>query len=94
MATRTRKAGSSWRILAWANNDADKVEMRSGDHPGAIFDEVVVDRWLHVEQMSNRTWWASVGGVVLWVDVDREGRATAVSVHLGEVPTGVRLVLD
>jgi len=44
------------------------------------FDELIVGRWLHVEQMDTGRWWMAVGGVVLWVEADRDGRPTSVSV--------------
>jgi hypothetical protein len=43
-------------------------------------DELVVGRWMHLEQMGTGKWWMTVGGVVLWVEADRDGRPTAVSV--------------
>ena len=45
------------------------------------FDELVVSQWLHVEQMDTGTWWMAVGGVVLWVTVDRDGRPKRVDVY-------------
>lgn len=45
------------------------------------FDELVVGRWIHIEQMDATRWWMNVGGVVLWVEVDREGRPRHVGVH-------------
>lgn len=45
------------------------------------FDELVVDRWLHIEQMDTGKWWMNVGGVVLWVDVDRDGRPKRVTTY-------------
>jgi hypothetical protein len=57
------------------------------------FDELVVGSWLHVEEMGasgddgepvtdgSSRWWMSVAGAVLWVDVDAEGRPTALSYH-------------
>ena len=46
------------------------------------FDEVVIDSWLHLEQMDDRDWWLSVGNpegreVVIDVHIDRDGKATA-----------------
>lgn len=49
--------------------------------PGTEFDELVVDSWLHVEQMDTGTWWANIGGVTLHVRVDRDGRPKHVTVH-------------
>ena len=48
--------------------------------PGTEFDELVVGHWIHLEQMNPRQWWMSIGGVVLWVTADRDGRPRKVQV--------------
>lgn len=45
---------------------------------GCEFDELVVGRAIHVEQMDATTWWMNVGGVTIHVAADREGRPTSV----------------
>lgn len=55
--------------------------------PGTEFDELVVGRWCHIEQMDAGQWWMDVGGVVLWVDVDRDGRPKRVTVRPPTDPT-------
>jgi hypothetical protein len=57
--------GHSWRFLAWV--DDDELALDSRDHPGAVFDELVVDDWLHVEQMDRELWWMRIGDLVVWV---------------------------
>lgn len=42
------------------------------------FDEFVVGRWLHIEQMDHATWWMNIGGLVVHVTADRDGRPTQV----------------
>lgn len=70
------------------------------DHviPDTEFDELVVGRWLHIEQMDVGRWWMTVGGVVLHVDADRDGRPRQVSVHTAgtwDPPVeGCRYVVD
>lgn len=54
--------------------------------PDMEIDEVVIDRWFHLEQMNGRDWWLNVGGVILNVRVDREGRPTAVLVEVEREP--------
>lgn len=49
--------------------------------PGALFDELVVDDWLHVEQMDSRKYWINIGGVTVWVRVDKHGRPKCVDVY-------------
>ncbi len=72
--------GASWRILAHEGPTA--VSLRSVDYDGSeptplhtrtIFDELVIDDFLHVEQMDTRHWWILVGNV-LHVDVSKDAR--------------------
>ena len=67
-------------------------EIKPGDKPltdgtsyticeGAEFDELVVGRWIHVEQMDATVWWMNVGGVTVNVTVDRDGRPKRVDVY-------------
>ena len=51
------------------------------DLPGTEFDELAVGSWLHVEQLDTGHYWMSVGGVVLHVTADPDGRPTLVTVH-------------
>lgn len=48
------------------------------------FDELVIDDWLHLEQMSDREWWMGLGKGTsyhrVWIEVDRNGKVT-VSIH-------------
>lgn len=59
--------------------------VRAQDCPGApgghfevknqgIFDELVVDNWLHLEQMGPKTWWMSLGDAYIWVELDSSGQ--------------------
>lgn len=50
--------------------------------PGAEFDELVVDGWLHVEGMDDHTYWMTVAGVRLVVEVGDDGRARSVLVEV------------
>lgn len=49
---------------------------------GTEFDELVVGRrpWLHIEQMDAGRWWMNIGGVVVWIGVDRDGTPKAITV--------------
>ena len=58
-----------WRLGA----DPDTTGTGSG------FDEFVVDHWLHVEMMSARQCWLALGPLTLWVDLDKDGNATRVT---------------
>lgn len=57
-----RKPGHRWRVLAHRKN-GDRVELKNE----GCFDEVVVDDWLHVEQMGVRDWWAQIGDAWVWI---------------------------
>jgi hypothetical protein len=93
---RLRRPGSPWtvRVHTWTDGEqtpthsfsnrsvsADTEHHRGHLFPNAEFDELVVGRWLHVEQMDNCTWWMNVGGVTVHVTADRDGRPTKVVVH-------------
>jgi hypothetical protein len=45
----------------------------------AIFDEIVVDHWLHVEQMTRNGWWMRLGDASLFITVGNDGRATKIT---------------
>lgn len=46
--------------------------------PNTDFDELVVGHFLHIEEMSTGVWWMNVGGLVLHVQADRDGRPVRV----------------
>ena len=62
--------GSEWRVLA---HDGDREVQLANQ---GTFDELVVDHWLHVEQIDERTWWARVGDARLMIRVDDVGDVT------------------
>lgn len=49
--------GSNWRLLAHSKNDQKDISFENE----GIFDELVVDDWLHIEQMDTNVWWMRVG---------------------------------
>jgi len=61
--------GAEWRVLAF--NRGEKVELQNQ----GIFDEVVVDDWLHVEQMDVDCYWVRLGERVFWVRVSCDRKA-------------------
>lgn len=48
-------SGTRWRLLAHEGGQAVELENRG------VFDELVLDDWLHVEQMDSDRWWLRVG---------------------------------
>ena len=63
------KPGTKWRILA-----RDGERRVTAENEG-VFDELVVDEWLHLEQMDENTWWMRVGDARGDIKVLPDGRA-------------------
>lgn len=94
---RLRLAGARWRLLVHEWNGKRReysvshtvapkpgVDSEHGRHhevPPTEFDELVVSRWLHVEQMASGRWWMNIGGVTVHITADRDGRPQHVTVH-------------
>jgi hypothetical protein len=62
--------GAEWRLLA---KDGERRVELSND---GIFDQLVVDHWLHAEQMDERVWWLRVGDARLLVTIAQDGAVT------------------
>lgn len=88
--------GRVWRFLAHRlrpGKGADgRVALASGDFVGAspvVFDELVIDRWFHIEQMSSRSWWFRIGDgpgrIDFNVTIDPRERATLMRMDTGEL---------
>lgn len=48
---------------------------------GTEFDELVIGRWIHLEQTDAGRWFLEVGGVVVNIAADRDGRPRKVDVY-------------
>jgi hypothetical protein len=59
----TGKSGERWRVLAHESTGEVQLENRG------VFDELVVDDWLHVEKMDEGAWWLRVGDARLNVRI-------------------------
>jgi hypothetical protein len=59
----------------WSCRVVDGTEVKRLVGPG-VFDELVVDHWLHLEQMDDRRWWLRVGDAWMMVNIDATGRVT------------------
>lgn len=73
--------GATWSVSSSADaqgKNATKVENKG------VFDEVKVDGWLHLERMTDNTWWMRVGQATLDIIVQPNGEAE-VRVRTGEV---------
>lgn len=82
-ARRLRRAGAPWRVLAHERIPGQRITGEAHDIavPGTEFDELVVGKWCHIEQMDTGRWWMDIGGVTLWVRADRDGRPVSVDVY-------------
>jgi hypothetical protein len=70
MGSRQRaKPGSRWRILA---RDGEREVSAQDD---GVFDELVIDDWLHIEQMDDNTWWMRVADARIDIRVLPNGQA-------------------
>jgi hypothetical protein len=79
------RPGSQWRILAHCRLGdgwyGGRVEESSENHEPTEFDELVVDEWLHLEQMDRRTWSLRVGPLLITTTVGERGQARVVCVE-------------
>ena len=81
------KSGLKWRLLAHLENRYFEVENQGS------FDELVVDGWLHIEQMDANVWWMRVGDASINVTLSPDGQPV-VDVERGyfEAPNGTTRV--
>lgn len=75
------RPGTRWRMQA--EEHGQTIELRNR----GVFDELVIDDWLHLEQMSDRAWWLQLGGACFGISIARDGRVT-VTLTEGEVAHG------
>lgn len=62
--------GKSWRLAAEPGNGRT---VRYEAHNVGIFDELVVDHWIHIENMDPRSWWMRLGERIFWIQIERSG---------------------
>lgn len=58
------RAKQRWRVLA--QDGATRVELEDR----GVFDELVIDDWLHLEQMEERVWWMRLGDARIVVSLE------------------------
>jgi hypothetical protein len=73
--------GSRWRVLA--ASQTDRFEKESPVEAGLILDELVVDDWLHFEQMDTNEWWARIGDAWVYIELPVDGGPPIVTVKRG-----------
>ncbi len=57
-----------WRLLAGGGSEVFEAENRG------VFDELVLEEWLHPESMGENEWWLRIGDARLWVTRDAAGK--------------------
>jgi hypothetical protein len=60
--------GTRWRILAHQGGNSVELENQG------VFDELVLDEWLHLENMDIDEWSLRVGDARIWVSRDENGK--------------------
>ena len=70
---KTKKPGMHWRTLAWNEKTGQKVEQDFKPKDNVQFDELVIDDWLHIEQMDTHNYWMSIGDAAVNVTI-RNGK--------------------
>ena len=79
-----RQHAETRRRLEGINPDLGPLPPDDTSHTvleGTEFDELVVGKWIHLEQMDTGKWWMNVGGVTVNVTADRDGRPKCVDVY-------------
>jgi hypothetical protein len=61
--------GAHWRVLAESTTGETSADVRDA----GVFDELVVDAWLHIEQMSARSYWMQLGPLRIWITLKPDG---------------------
>lgn len=78
--TRERKnkprIGSIWRTSADPKGYRGE-RMRAESNGSHVFDELVIDDWLHLEQLNHDTWWLRVGDMIIDVRIDPSRKVVA-----------------
>lgn len=67
-------------LLATSPDPVDSDDEKTIVLPDTEFDELVVGRWIHIEQMDDGVWWMNIAGVTVHVKADRNGRPQSVRV--------------
>lgn len=71
------KEYEAWRLVRGALRHSATVELHSHEIPEPVeFDELVIDHWFHLEQMSDRHYWMQVGDWHINVHIDGKKEVT------------------
>jgi hypothetical protein len=73
--------GHAYHVGSRKRDAEDGPYVTSTTLEGTEFDELVVGRWIHLEQMDTGKWWMNVGGVTINITADRDGRPRVIDVY-------------
>jgi hypothetical protein len=68
-STKKEVPGTRWRLLAHRGGEPVELENQG------VIDEVVIDDWLHLEQMDTSQWWMRLGDARVLITIAEDGRA-------------------
>ena len=94
-----RKAGGILYGTSRSIASSRKLAGEDGPHmvttvlENAEFDELVVGSAIHLEQMGEGAWWLNLGGLIVNMQIDRDGRPRMVMAELEPVE-GVEYRMD
>jgi hypothetical protein len=75
---RAKLPGFRWRILAHHHSVGGQmttqIDTRYDGTEGVCFDELVIDGWFHIEQMSDRHWHCIIGDLHIDAHPRKDGR--------------------
>jgi hypothetical protein len=77
--------GSEFRMLANGQRGKDLSVREAGGK--YLFDELVVDKWFHIERMDHNAWWMRVGEIDMWIQIDRKTQKVRVNTYEGAITT-------
>ncbi len=83
------KFGFKWRLLAHREDRSIELENEG------LFDELVVDDWLHIEKMDRNVWWMRLGDACITITLSQDDRPV-VDIERGfyETPNGTTSVRE
>ena len=79
-----RQHAETRRKLAEISPDMGPLPPDDTNHTvldGTEFDELVIGKWIHLEQMDTGKWWMNVGGVTINITADRDGQPKRIDVY-------------
>lgn len=82
-------ADRSAALTARHNSDYQTKDQETTTVIPSEVDELVIDKWFHLEAMDTRSYWMSIGGLTVNVEVRKDGTAKHVMWELQAPQEGV-----